>query len=248
MKYLKKFNEELKSKTYLNAARKLNKLGDKDRSKKLTEYGLKIEEKENIEKWKKTIDEYSEFGTYKIAIRPPTYEILMDSFIGDFHLAVIFDDCSFMDGLGEDSPNIIFYIGIIPKDDETLNMCLKNMPENDFDNGFFWGMFLSIKFDKSSNTIKFTELKLEPYDRGSYGDISIGDRQSAGRFKNLIKNIISNKDLNYPSSMNNTDYMYETLSNTILSEAGLSLDYGLSLDDISEFIGTISPNTLYKTL
>ena len=53
MKYLKRFNEELRPQTYMSAARKLDKLGHHDRSKDLKDWGLEMESREEMDKWRK---------------------------------------------------------------------------------------------------------------------------------------------------------------------------------------------------
>ena len=71
MKYLKRFNEELKPGTYFSAARKLTKLGDAGRASKLKEWGEKIEIKDNLIKWKENLQTYSPFGIFKLNIVNP---------------------------------------------------------------------------------------------------------------------------------------------------------------------------------
>ena len=69
MKYLRKFNEELKPQTYRSAARKLTKLGHTDRAKALTDWSNEVESKEEMQKWRDQLQDYSNFGTFNINIR-----------------------------------------------------------------------------------------------------------------------------------------------------------------------------------
>jgi hypothetical protein len=45
MKYLKKFNEELRPQTYMSAARKLDKLGHTDRANALKDWAKETEKR-----------------------------------------------------------------------------------------------------------------------------------------------------------------------------------------------------------
>ena len=66
MKYLKKFNEELKPRTYLSAAKKLKAIGHTDRAKALEDWAEETEKRGEIVKWKDNLQDYALFGTYKI--------------------------------------------------------------------------------------------------------------------------------------------------------------------------------------
>ena len=77
MKYLKKFNEELRPQTYKSAARKLNKIvkekpalakaiGAEKRAKDLEEYAKKVEDLSHIDQWKKNIDQFSKYGEFNL--------------------------------------------------------------------------------------------------------------------------------------------------------------------------------------
>ena len=252
MKYLKRFNEELKPTTYSSAARKLKKLGHIDRSLELINWAEQIENRENLLKWKDNIDKYSQFGTFKLTIKNKQ----LSKITGDFHLAVIFDADSFVDNYEyerEESPlpfksSIWLPIGIIPANEETLNNCLKVLPDTDMGNGFFWGMSITIGIKIDSYKVEFASFEILDYDENVSGNISFSDRQSAGKFKNLLKNIFSDPDLNYPSSRSDVPYLYQGMELTILAECGLSSDYGFSLEKIAQFINTISPNIMYKSI
>lgn len=169
MIYIKKFNEELDSETYLRASRKLKKIGQIERSEKLKEYGIKIMDDENITKWKKNIIKYSKFGSFNIKIKNnKTGKELIDS------------------------------------------------------------------------QVKFSNIKLSEMD----DCISLSDRPSVGRFKNLIKNIFMNPNFDYPSGYNSYHSMYDLLECKILAECGYSSDYGLELKDIGNYIKSFNANKL----
>ena len=71
MKYLKRFNEELRPRTYLSAAKKLTAIGHTDRAKELKDWAEETEKREEIAKWKDRLQDYGLFGTYKMNIVNP---------------------------------------------------------------------------------------------------------------------------------------------------------------------------------
>jgi hypothetical protein len=62
----------------------------------------------------------------------------------------------------------------------------------------------------------------------------------------VLKNLFSNPDYGYPSSRTDCTSQWEALERTILAECGFSSEYGFELEQVANFINTISPNTLYK--
>lgn len=254
MKYLKRFNEELKPRTYLSAAKKLTDIGHTDRANALKDWAEETEKREDMGKWKERLQEYSPFGTYKVNIVNPETE---EKFTGDFYLDINFDELSFEDSFEyekEKDPNnvsgvnIFFFIGLIPTSEEILKKCEEIMPEPEFGNGMFWGMSCGIDFKVQSGEVILDKFTLEDYDENLSGNVSFADRASAGKFKNLLKSIFSNPELNYPSGYTDVDYMYQKLEQVILIRQGFSSDYGFELKNVADFINTQSPNTMYKTI
>ena len=86
------------------------------------------------------------------------------------------------------------------------------------------------------------------YDSDMNGEIAFSDRSSANKFKNLLIKIFSDPSLGYPSGYTDVDYMYQKLEASILVSNSFSSEYGLELEHIANYIRTISPNELYKTL
>jgi len=153
MKYLKKFNEELKTRTYLSAAKKLKDIGHIDRANALKDWASDSEKREEMSKWKNQIQEYSPFGIYKINVVNPENG---KKFTAEFALDVNFDELSFEDNFEmekEEDPNnisgvnILFFIGLIPTSEEVIKKCEEVMPDSEFGNGMFWGMCFSIDFE-----------------------------------------------------------------------------------------------------
>ena len=254
MKYLKRFNEELKPRTYLSAAKKLTAIGHTDRANALKDWAGETEKREEITKWKEQLQNYSPFGIYKMnVVNPETGEKLT----ADFALDVNFDELAFEDSFEyekEKDPNnvsgvnIFFFIGLIPTSEELIKKCEEIMPEPEFGNGMFWGMCFGIDFKVQNGEVIFDKFSLDDYDDNLSGNVSFADRASAGKFKNLLKSIFSNPDLNYPSGYTDADSIYQKLEQVILIQQGFSSDYGFELKNVADFINTQSPNTMYKTI
>jgi len=254
MKYLKRFNEELTPRVYMSAAKKLTNLGHTDRANVLKDWAEKTEKREEIVKWKERLQEYSPFGIYKVNVVNPESG---EKFTADFALDVNFDELSFEDNFEyekQKDPNnvsdvsIFFFIGLIPTSEEVLKKCEEVMPEPEFGNGMFWGMSCGIDFKVQSGEVIPDKFALDDYDDNLSGNVSFADRASAGKFKNLLKSIFSNPELNYPSGYTDVEYMYQKLEQVVLIQQGFSSDYGFELKNFADFLNTISPNIMYKTI
>jgi hypothetical protein len=241
MKYLKKFNEELRPQTYLSAARKLAKLGHTDRANALKDWAKETEKKEEMIKWQDRIQDYAQFGTFKLSVKnTETNETLT----GDFHLDISFDELAFSD---EPESGITFFIGLIPTSEDLIYQYMELCPDYDFGNGFFWGKIFNLEYELG-DTVVFTKWNMWDYDDEMNGKINFADRSSANKFKNLLIQIFSNPQLGYPSGYTDADDIYEKLETCILAENSFSSDYGFKLEDAAEYIRTISPNLLYSTI
>ena len=240
MKYLKRFNEELKPSTYMSASRKLKKLGYDDRAKELKDWAGEVEKKEELVKWENNLQQFSPFGIFKLNIKNPETG---KSLVGDFYLDITFDADAFSDypegGLGH-------FVGIIPTSEELMNQCNEILPDPGFDNGFYWGFIFGLDFEIVHNQVKFTKSNFWNYDENVSGDVSFVDRTSANKFKNLMVKIYSDPQLGYPSGYNDVENIWEKLNSCILIENSFSSDYGLQLEDIAEYIKSISANEISK--
>jgi hypothetical protein len=254
MKYLKRFNEELRPRTYLSAAKKLTAIGHTDRANTLKDWANETEKREEMVKWKEQLQSYSPFGIYKVNVVNPESG---EKFTADFALDLSFDELAFEDNFETekelDSNNvngvgILFFIGLIPTSEEVLKKCEEVMPEPEFGNGMYWGMSCGLDFKVQSGEVIFEKFTLDDYDESLSGNVSFADRASAGKFKTLLKSIFSNPDLNYPSGYNDADSLYQKLERVILIQQGFSSDYGFELKNVADFINTQSPNTMYKTI
>jgi len=255
MKYLKKFNEELRPQTYMSAARKreaeailkdeLHGKGagrdERESAEELRSWAREMEKKEEMIKWKDRIQDYAQFGTFKISIKnTETGETLT----GDFHLDISFDDLAFGD---EPESGITFFIGLIPTSEDLIHQYIEVCPDYDFGNGFFWGKIFNLEYELT-DTVTFTKWNMWDYDSDMNGKISFSNRRSANNFKNLLIQIFSNPQLGYPSGYTDADDIYEKLTNSILAENSFSSEYGFKLEDAAEYIKTISPNLLHYSL
>jgi hypothetical protein len=254
MKYLKRFNEELRPRTYLSAAKKLTAIGHTDRANTLKDWANETEKREEIAKWKEQLQNYSPFGIYKVNVVNPESG---EKFTADFALDVNFDELSFEDNFEyekQKDPNnisgvsIFFFIGLIPTSEEILKKCEEVMPEPEFGNGMYWGMSCGIDFKVQSGEVILEKFALDDYDDNLSGNVSFADRASANKFRTLLKNIFSNPELNYPSGYTDVEYMYQKLEQVVLIQQGFSSDYGFELKNFADFLNTISPNTMYKTI
>jgi hypothetical protein len=254
MKYLKRFNEELKPSTYSSAARKLTKLGHTDRAAELKSWAQETERKEELIKWKQEIQTYSPFGIYKMNIVNPYSG---EKFTADFALDISFDADSFGDNFEYEKrkdPNNIndvslsFFVGLIPTSEDVLRKCEEVMPEPEFGNGMFWGMFCGVDFKVVKGKVVIEKFALDNYDENISGEISFANRSSANKFKTLLKNIFTSPELNYPSGYHDADSLYQKLEQVILVQQAFSSDYGFELKDFADFISAQSPNEMYKTI
>jgi len=241
MKYLKKFNEELKPSTYFSASRKLAKIGHWDRSKDLKDWGLEMEFREEMDKWRKNIEKYSPFGVFKMTIKNDDGETIT----GDFYLDINFDDMAFLD---EPENGITFFLGLIPTSEELINKYKELCQDFDFGNGFFWGKIFHIEYNIVDQKVELTKWDFDDYDSDMNGKITFADRASANKFKNLLIKMTTDSDLRYPSGYTDHVEVWDKLTASILGEASFASDYGFELEDIAKYIRTISPNLLYTTI
>ena len=246
MKYLKKFNEELRPQTYRSAAAKLLKQSpfNKERADDLRDWADKRELVQNSEKWEKMKAETSKFGTYELHISNPSGD-----FVGKFHPYITFERDGFLDEYEDNKEHgedfdipLSFFLGSVPADQETLDKCLENMPEPDFRNGFFWTNNIGILVYFENGSTKIHDIMVDEYDDSLTGTVSITDRKSAQTLKTLLFKMFSEPNLGYPSEYNDFDSFYEMFEAKVLAEAGLSSDYGFSMEAIADFLKSVSAN------
>lgn len=232
MKYLKKFNEELNSSTYYQAGIRLFHSGQKERGQKL----IKHSEDLIIENMRK---EFSKFGTFDFNVKVNNG----NKFTGKFHLNIILDTMILENYDIENIYGIPFTIGAIPADDKTLDLCIRNFPEPDIGNGFFWALLMQINFNIESSGMEFTSIHLENYDETLTADFRIADRATAGKFRSLlIKMFTENTD--YPSGYRNYENSYELIDKKVGAELGFTSEYGFTPDKLLKFVKSYPANRL----
>jgi hypothetical protein len=134
MKYLRKFNEELKSSTYMSAATKFKQMGHIRRSGELEEWSKEVANKEKDARELANLNEFKKEAPFKINLvkskyNPNTKSRYSETILtGNFYLKLSFDDSwardSYVDnvhpdGVTEYSYNIPFEIGIMAADEES---------------------------------------------------------------------------------------------------------------------------------
>ena len=256
MKYLKKFNEELKSSTYKSAADKLN-YRHTARSKALSDFSdLRLKEEQEEEKrialenerikkekeykeWQDEIKRYSPFGLFTFRIKPDG----SSAFEEDFYLMVT----HWYDEGFHEIEYLNFDFHLVPKDIETYNK-VRNCADWDWQDGYrfhIWRGWVNIttkEYDCEVNN--FVTDTADNFD----GQIEIADRKTALKFKRLMSGIFSNKD--YPDYVASYHETYPSLYNAVeatLAESGISSDFGLEMSHIADCINKISVNSLYQT-
>ena len=259
MKYLKKFNEELRPQTYRSAAAKLLTQSpfNKERATELEKWADERQMVEDSEKrerqmvedsetWEKMKQQCSKFGTYNLQIGNNEDGT---EFVGSFHPYITFERDGFLDeyeynkeqGADFDMPLSLF-LGSIPADQETLEKCIETMPDPEFNNGFFWTNTIGILLYFEDGSVKIHDVKIDEYDDSLHGDVAITDRKSAQALKTILVKMFSEPNLGYPSGYNDFDSFYEMFEAKVLAEAGLSSDFGFSMEAIADFLKAVSAN------
>jgi hypothetical protein len=120
MKYLKRFNEELKVSTYKSAANKLTSMGHKRRGAEMLDYSTQREKEEERMRLQETRDEMSRFEPFNLIIKGSEEKrgkfYIMPSVEIDWFKDMIYDWVG--DGM-EYSCSLPFEFGIMEADEET---------------------------------------------------------------------------------------------------------------------------------
>ena len=131
MRYLRKYNEELKSDTYKSAADKLAKMGHVKRPEELMKWHVVSKQREKEEAKRKALEEASELGTYKMTI-----DNRGEKFTGDFYIYFYWNDDNFGENYGEwksfDSSSVWlqFDFAILPASEESKDF-FNNVLDNE---------------------------------------------------------------------------------------------------------------------
>lgn len=244
MKHLRRFNEELNSSTYMRASRKLQKIVKDDprlaksinaaeRADKLKSHAGDMEMRESIDKWKRKVDQYSKFGTFKFDIYSPGSD--QDSYTGDFYIEICpeFTDLQeFWHDEEQDNRTISirFAVGLIPTSEDYIKAISDNFEDLDFYNGFFWGFWFSVDYTVVNGSTSFSKIQLDNYDE-SIAEVQISDMRTRQQLKKMFMGIFEqNSDLN--NSSKDASNLYELVEREVIQELELYSDYGIDQDRI----------------
>lgn len=244
MRYLKKFNEELKSRTYKNAAYKLGKiLKDKpklgklinaqSRIDRLNAHSKYVSRREELERWKENVKDYSKYGEFNIELSQQIGGKIVKK-VYTVYLNLNTDVDSTADGINwqEDVDNrtitFQFGISIIPKNIEDVEDILKD-EHIDFHNGSIWCFWLFIRYSVVNSEVTFKGISLEDYDFEDF--VQINDRKSANSLKRVITNIFD-QTFDYPSGYTDVTNMYDKIEQSLIQKLDLSSDYGIDMGKI----------------
>lgn len=261
MRYLKRFNEELKPETYISAAKKLKSIGGHDkRAAGLEEWGNLERQKEEDRQIKAIVDRYSKHGTFRVNIAHSMSQLRSKDFLmaGDFYICIDFmqdwaaeNFNDWMDGGREDSALWIpLMIGLIPANEETLNnmkSCELEMWRNTC-----WtsnaGAFLSYSIqEEGSYEDGDWDLKTARTDGGGFYieqhqyDIRFASRRDAMKFKKLLVDIFEgNTEMGEDAS--NPGGIKEEMIEYYCSKSHVPIE---AFDDIADNMRKLSLNKLY---
>ena len=228
MKYLKRFNEELKASTFRAAGDKFTKMGHKRRGAELLDYATQVELKEKYQNLLQAQDQNKEFGLFDITMTRGYGSNKKDVFSGKFYLQMCLESDWFRDQFndwlyeGMDwHMGIAMEFAIIPSDDETLKM-LETSEDSDiiyFRNNSMWGDDYRYWTNRLWITL-FGKGGVPSYTCGSGGfedrdsfTFHFNSRSEAMKFKNLLANTLEGKS-NWGSWNGRT--MAEQLESTLI--------------------------------
>ena len=257
MKYLKKFNEELRPQVYKNAARKLKKIlkekpalgkaiGAEERANKLELYSKDVQERQDIEAWKKEIEQFSKYGEFNIemsisqepSIKPKVYSFYLDIVPEMEQMIESWDD--------EDPDNreltFGFCAGLIPKTFEDREEIKMNF-NSDFWNGHTWGFWIYPTYTVLNSEVTFKGLTIYNYDTSP--DHQIADRKTAVALKRLLVNIFD-PTFDYPSGYKDITNMYDKIEQSAIQGLEISATYGIDMGRIQEDIQKLPIMNFYK--
>lgn len=235
MKYIKKFNEELKSSTYYSAAKKTTELGVnkdnvgiyKDRARKFSARGDKEKSKERKNEWLNTLESFKG----KTIVRGRLNGLA----IGNYYISLEIDD-DVVSHLLEEGPiedgaeiAIWFYIGFVPADEETYETCSKYSFFDEIDNGIFNYVLMSgITFEVNNGNYH----NLDFYYHDHSGDFKFAQIKDYKVLKNRFVVDIKTK--------------FKNDIDEIIAGLGIGADYGIDFTDIYNFMKNYNVNDLIK--
>ena len=250
MRYLIKYNEELKSDTYKSAADKLKNMGHVKRPEELMKWHVISKEKEKEENKRKAIEEASKLGIYKMTLNGRN-----DKFTGDFYVYFYLND----DNLDENYEDwksfdnnslwLTFDLAVLPASEESKefaqNVLHKEIGLN-YEGKCYLGCFgLNLsqgggsydENDKPTYVLKPSGgFYFEEYDSVGW---CMADRASAQRFKKMLYDIFEGNII-----WRETPALPGGVKEQILDF--ICSDMGHGLEEFEQFIDSIKQISLNK--
>lgn len=190
MKYLKKFNEELKSSTYKRAADQLKRLGHKRRSNELENWSKEVKIREDDKKAKELISKLSPVGEFEMDILDNKNNKL---FTSKFYINLYFSSDLFIDMYYDyvrDSENynngfgFSFDICLVPASDDEKSLEFKQM----FKDSSWLGSYYISSFYINDDINNGNNYDITPIEND---DSLFSNRKEAFKFKKeFIKSLI----------------------------------------------------------
>jgi hypothetical protein len=254
MRYLRKYNEELKSDTYKSAADKLTKMGHVKRPEELMKWHVVSKEREKEEAKRKAIEEASKLGTYKITINTRN----KTKFTGDFYIYFYWNNDNFDENYEDwkrfdgSSVWLTFDFAVLPASEESkefVNSFLSEQIGLTHDGKCYLGSF-GINLTQGGNSIDENDKPtyvLKPnggfYWEDYHGyDWHMADRGNAQKFKKMLYDIFEGNIV-----WRETPELPGGVKEQILDFLCSDMDH--TLEEFEEFIESIkriSVNKLYK--
>ena len=254
MRYLRKYNEELKSDTYKSAADKLTKMGHVKRPEELMKWHVISKEREKEEAKRKAIEESSKLGTYKM-----TLSGAHGKFTGDFYIYFYWNndnfDESYQDWKSFDNSSLWlqFDFSVLPASEEskefTQNVLNKEIGLN-YDGKCYLGCFgLNLsqsgnEYNEETNKETFVLKPNGGFYFEEYDSIAwyMADRANAQKFKKMLYDVFEGNIV-----WRETPQLPGGVKEQILDFLCSDMDH--TLEEFEEFIESlkrISVNKLYK--
>jgi len=254
MRYLRKYNEELKSDTYKSAADKLTKMGHVKRPEELMKWHVISKEREKEEAKRKAIEESSKLGTYKM-----TLSGAHGKFTGDFYIYFYWNndnfDESYQDWKSFDNSSLWlqFDLAVLPASEESKefaqNVLDKEIGLNNDGKCYLGSFGLNLsqggnEYNEETNKETFVLKPNGGFYFEEYHSISwyMADRANAQKFKKMLYDIFEGNII-----WRETPALPGGVKEQILDF--LCSDMGHSLEEFEQFIDSvkqISLNKIYK--
>jgi len=257
MKYLQNFNEELKSSVFRSAARKLRKIlkeqpvlakaiNAEQRAIELEEYFDKVENRENLERWKKNVETFSKYGEFNIEVSRPGAPLIQPK-IFSFYVDLVSDIDMLIDSWDEEDPDnrqisFGFCLGLIPKTEQDCQEFIQNF-SSEFHNGFFWGLWIHVNYSVEQSVVSFKGLQINDYDTSP--KFQIADRKTAVSLKKLLVSMFD-ESFDYPSGYTDITNMYDKIERETIQNLEIGITYNIDMYKIKNDVKSLPIIDFYK--